>query len=101
VQGHVGVLHCAQGSRRSSHWHRTDSHYLYVVSGAMDYYWRPVGSDEAPHHVTVHTGEMVFTPPRVEHWTEFPCFTTLISVSAHLRTHEAHEADVVRVEWFK
>ena len=101
VQGWVGILHCNAGSKRSSHWHRTDSHYLYVLTGKMDYYWRPVGDDGKPFHLEVNAGQMVLTPPRVEHWTEFPRETVLVSVSMLHRTHEQHEADLVRVGWFR
>jgi uncharacterized RmlC-like cupin family protein len=97
----VGVLHCNAGSRRSSHWHKTDSHYLYVLTGKMDYYWREVGDGGKPFHVEVNANQMVFTGPRVEHWTVFPRETVLISVSDILRSHEGHEADLVRVGWFR
>jgi uncharacterized RmlC-like cupin family protein len=101
VKGYVGVLHCNAGSRRSSHWHKTDSHYLYVLTGKMDYYWREVGDGGKPFHVEVNANQMVFTGPRVEHWTVFPRETVLISVSDILRSHEGHEADLVRVGWFR
>ena len=88
VQGYVGLIRFSAGARRSSHWHRTDSHYLYVIDGK-------------PHHVEVNAGQMVFTPPRVEHWTKFPRETVLISVSQLRREHGTHEADLVRVGWFE
>jgi quercetin dioxygenase-like cupin family protein len=99
VQGYVGVLKFSKGARRSSHWHRSDSHYLYVEYGRMDYYWRPVGDDGKPFHLEVNAGQMVFTPPRVEHWTSFPRDSVLISVSQLRREHGTHEADLVRVPW--
>lgn len=99
VAGHVSVIHCAAGSRRSSHWHRSDHHYLFVISGVMDYYSRPVGSTEKPAHKTVFPGQMVFTGPNEEHWTTFELPTTMISVSRLHRTREQHEADLVRIPW--
>ena len=101
VQGYVGTLRFKAGAKRSSHWHRSDSHYLYVVDGHMDYYWRALGDDGKPHHIEVHAGQMVFTPPRVEHWTSFMVETQLISVSQLRREHGTHEADLVRVGWFE
>jgi quercetin dioxygenase-like cupin family protein len=99
VEGSVGVIHCEPNSRRSSHWHRTDWHHLYIVDGCMVYWSRPVGSKEPPERREYRAGEMVFTGPNVEHWTEFPVRTTMVSVSQLHRTHEAHEADLVRVPW--
>jgi oxalate decarboxylase/phosphoglucose isomerase-like protein (cupin superfamily) len=101
VLGYVGLLRFNAGASRSSHWHRTDHHYLYVIDGKMNYYWRAVGDDGKPHHVEVEAGQMVFTPPRVEHWTHFPRESTLISVSKLRREHGTHEADLVRIAWFR
>ena len=101
VEGNVGVIHCEPNSRRSSHWHRTDWHHLYIVDGCMVYWARPVGSTEPPERREYHSGQMVFTGPNVEHWTEFPVRTTMVSVSQLHRTHEQHEADLVRVGWFE
>lgn len=99
VRGFAGVIRCKAGSRRSSHWHKTDSHWLYVQSGRMWYWERPVGSTERPAKREYWPGAMVFTGPGVEHWTEFPEETVLVSVSERQRTDEAHEADLVRVPW--
>jgi quercetin dioxygenase-like cupin family protein len=101
VAGNVSILHCDAGSKRSSHHHKSDWHYLFVVRGVMHYRERPVGSTERPELKIYYPGDMVFTGPNVEHWTEFPIQTTLVSVSRLHRTHEAHEADLVRVEWFE
>ncbi len=101
TNGGVALLFSKAGSRRSSHWHKTDSHHLHVVEGCMHYYERPVGSTDTPTRVVVRAGETVFTGPEVEHWTEFPGDTGMVSISANTRTHEQHEADLVRVGWFE
>ncbi len=101
VQGNVSVIHCEKNSRRSSHHHLTDWHYLFVASGRMTYWERPVGDDGPPFEREVFPGEMVYTGPMMDHWTDFEVPTTLIRVSKLHRTHEAHEADLVRVEWFE
>ncbi len=67
----------------------------------MQYWERPVGSKERPEYALIREGEMVYTGPNVEHWTRFPIGALLISMHSLSRTHEAHEADLVRVEWFE
>jgi mannose-6-phosphate isomerase-like protein (cupin superfamily) len=99
VAGNVSIIHCEANSRRSSHHHLTDWHYLFVVSGRMLYWERPAGSDEPPTQREYFPGDMVFTGPMLDHWTEFPERTTLVSVSRLHRTKETHEADLVRVPW--
>ena len=101
VQGWVSVIHCKAGSRRSSHWHRTDEHTLYVAKGRMLYWEKPLDGSGLPSRRQVLPGEQVYTGPNVSHWTEFPEDTVLVSVSRLHRTHGTHEADLVRVEWFE
>ncbi len=96
----VAIIDCKAGSRRSSHWHRSDSHHLYVLSGEMRYTEKRYGSGTIVKF-TVHPGEMVYTGPRVMHWTEFPVETRLISISKLSREHAEHEGDVVRVPWIE
>ena len=96
--GGVAVIRSKAGSIRSQHYHLTDSHYLYVLSGCMHYYQREIGEKSVPAPIVVKAGEMVYTPPLVEHATLFPEDTVLVSMSKHARTHEAHEADLVRVK---
>jgi quercetin dioxygenase-like cupin family protein len=98
--GGVGLITTKAGSRRSSHWHRTDWHYLYVESGRMHYRERKVGT-ETVVEFWVGPGQMVFTGPGVEHWTSFPEDTVMISVSKLSRQHDQHEADLVRVDWLE
>ncbi len=99
--GGVSRIKCKAGSRRSKHWHKTDWHYLYVLSGEMKYWERPAGSSRAPTYTLLREGDMMFTPPNVEHFTEFDVETLLISMHSLSRTHESHEADLVRVPWFE
>lgn len=88
------------GSRRSSHHHKTDWHYLYIESGEMRYRERKVGT-ETVLEFTARAGQMVYTPPMVEHWTDFPIETVMYSISKLSREHDQHEADIVRVDWLE
>ena len=87
------------GSLRANHYHKTDWHYCYVVSGEIEYLHRPTGSDDAPETINVKQGEMVFTPPMVDHGMKFPVDTVFLTLSRNPRDQESYEADVVRVEF--
>jgi quercetin dioxygenase-like cupin family protein len=94
----VAVITSKAGSVRSNHYHKTDWHYLYVISGSMEYYERPVdGSSNEP--IIIKTGQMVFTPPMHVHKTVFLEDTVLLSLAKNVRDHEHHEEDVVREEF--
>ncbi len=94
----VSLISSKKGSVRSNHYHKTDWHYMFVLSGKFDYYCRPAGSNEAPKKIVFSKGSMVFTPPMEEHATVFLEDTDLIVISRNPRDQTAYESDVIRVE---
>lgn len=92
------MIDSKKGSLRANHYHRTDWHYCYVVAGTIEYYHRPTGSTEDPECLIVKAGEMVFTPPMVDHGMKFPEDTTFLTLSRNPRDQASYEADVVRVD---
>ena len=97
----VQVITSKANTVRANHFHKTDSHYMYVVSGSMKYYHRAAGDRSAPAMVTVRQGEMVYTPPLVEHAVEFPEDTVFINITGKTREQKSYEDDLVRVELVK
>ena len=92
------VIESKKGSLRANHYHKTDWHYCYVISGAIDYHHRPTGSTATPDLMNVKQGEMVFTPPMVDHGMTFPKDTVFLTLSRNPRDQESYEQDVVRVD---
>ena len=86
------------GSLRANHYHKTDWHYCYVVSGTIEYLHRPTGSEQEPEVLLVKEGEMVFTPPMIDHGMRFLVDTVFLTLSRNPRDQESYEADVVRVD---
>ena len=66
------MIHSKAGSLRANHYHKTDWHYCYVISGKIEYYYKDLNSDKTPELLIVEKGNMVFTPPLVEHCMKFP-----------------------------
>ncbi len=89
-----------KGSVRANHYHKTDWHYCYVLSGAIDYYHRPHGADSEPEKITIETGEMFFTPPMVDHTMVFLSDTTFLTFGRNSRRQEVYEADVERIDLY-
>jgi dTDP-4-dehydrorhamnose 3,5-epimerase-like enzyme len=87
-----------KGALRSNHYHKTDWHFMYVLDGSFDYYYRPTGSPEEPKVMRINRGEMVFTPPLEDHATLFLEDCQMLVVSRNPRDQESYEADVVRVQ---
>ncbi len=94
----AAIITSVAGAVRANHYHKTDWHYSYVVSGVVQYYWRAVGSGETPKSQLFPAGTMFFTPPMVEHAMFFPEATSFVTFAKNVRDHEHHESDVVRIK---
>jgi dTDP-4-dehydrorhamnose 3,5-epimerase-like enzyme len=92
------MIESKAGSLRANHYHKTDWHYCYVVSGSIEYLYRPTGSDQEPELLVIKEGEMVFTPPMVDHGMRFPVDTIFLTLSRNPRDQDSYEADVVRID---
>ena len=93
----VSYIYSKKGSVRSNHYHKTDWHYMYIMSGSMDYYYREVGQNEIKK-INLGPGDMVFTPPMEEHTSYFPEDAHFLAISRNPRDQDAYESDVVRVK---
>ena len=87
-----------KGAIRANHYHKTDWHYSYVLSGSIDYYFRPVGDKQPPKHVRINAGQNFFTPPMIEHAMCFAEDTVFVCLGRNSREQASYEADVVRVD---
>jgi dTDP-4-dehydrorhamnose 3,5-epimerase-like enzyme len=94
----AAVITSARGTVRANHYHRTDWHYSYVLSGSILYFERPVGHGMVPSPRTFSAGTMFFTPPMREHAMVFMGDTMFLTLARNIRDHRHHEDDVERVE---
>lgn len=91
------MITSAKGTTRANHYHKTDWHFCYVVSGAIDYYHRPHGEDGQPEKVRIQAGMLFFTPPMVDHAMVFAEDTVFLTLGRNSRRQEVYEADVERI----
>jgi dTDP-4-dehydrorhamnose 3,5-epimerase-like enzyme len=95
----VTIINSKADTIRANHYHKTDWHYLYILSGRIRYFERKVGETEIPIPSIFLPGQMFFTPPMVEHAMYFPVETTFITMARNNRSHDSHESDLVRVNF--
>ena len=88
----IALITSKKGSERSNHWHKTDWHYLYVVSGKMQYLERDVDEEGETMVLNVNKGEMEFTGANKVHCTRFLEDTVLLSVG----NYTDHDEDTVK-----
>ena len=56
----LSLISSKKGAVRSNHYHLTDWHYMYVLSGSFNYYYRPSNTDDDLQCLRVVAGEMIF-----------------------------------------
>jgi oxalate decarboxylase/phosphoglucose isomerase-like protein (cupin superfamily) len=94
----VSLITCNPGAIRSNHYHLNDFHFMYVLDGEMDYFYREKTSGKN-RYIKVRSGDNVFTPDNEIHATYFPVRTRLIVSSKLPRDQESYERDTVRVRF--
>lgn len=94
----VSIINCTPGSIRSNHYHHEDFHFMYVLEGDFDYFFKDIDSEEVGY-LRVKAGDTIFTPPKEIHACYFPSTTKLIVSSKNPRDQETYEADTVRVKF--
>lgn len=91
------LIESKKGSVRANHYHQSDWHFCYVLSGSIEYLHRPHGSSAKPTKVVVKEGQLFFTPPMVDHAMVFLQDTSFLVLGRNSRSQEVYEADVVRI----
>ena len=85
------------GTVRSNHYHKTDAHWCYLLSGKAEYYERPVAGGEI-EHASLVAGDMVFSDSMIIHAVRFTEDSVLLAFARKPRNQEDYEDDTVRVE---
>ncbi len=86
-------------SWRANHYHKEDWHYLYVVEGAFEYYFRETNSKDKIKKINVSKGELLFTGPMFDHAMYYTENTVLLCVSKNPRDQKTYEEDTVRIDF--
>ena len=72
----VSLISCNTKSIRSNHYHKTDWHFIYVLEGKIDYFYKKINSKKIGYF-EVKKGDNIFSPPLEIHATFFPVKTKL------------------------
>ena len=94
----VSIIECNKFTIRSNHYHKKDFHFMYVLKGRIDYFFKSITSKKV-YYFKVEQGETIFTPKMEIHATYFPVLTKLIVSSGFPRDQKTYEKDTVRVDF--
>jgi quercetin dioxygenase-like cupin family protein len=92
----VAYITSKKGAERASHYHDTDHHYAFVLSGEIEYLERNLDGTNLQSW-TFKTGDMFYTRPKIVHIMKFKEDTVFMTFSRIMKDHEHYEEDVKRV----
>ncbi|MBI2034167.1 MAG: cupin domain-containing protein [Candidatus Levybacteria bacterium] len=93
------LITCKKGSIRANHYHKHDTHYSFLLEGKMEYYYRNHNAkNKKLHEVIVEKGEIVHTPPMVEHAMKFLQDSVFLALTTEPRKREDYERDTIRIK---
>ena len=84
---------------RANHYHKNDWHFIYVLKGSFEYYFKKTNSDEKIKKKIIKKGELLFTGPVVDHAMFYTEETKIIVLSKNPRDQKTYEEDTVRIDF--
>ena len=96
--GSATIITSKKGSKRASHYHLSDWHCSFIVSGSIKYTEAEIdGSNKREYVFTA--GEAFLSPPNKWHLMEFPEDTVFVTMNGIKKDHEGYENTVVRKDY--
>ena len=101
-----------KGSVRANHYHKKDTHHVYVIKGSMEYTYKklnpstslrvrtqsPIQSGTKLKTIIVNAGEIVATSPMTMHAMKFLEDSVFLALTTEPRNSKQYEKDTVRVK---
>ena len=94
----VSIIESYKDTFRSNHFHHVDFHFMYVLEGSIDYFYKSLDSGEEKY-LKVISGDTILSPSKEIHGCYFPEYTKLIVSSGFPRDQKTYEADTERVDF--
>lgn len=97
VINHVAVIDSATGALRGDHYHKKSTQHMFITKGSLEYWYRPLDSDEPPRCEVMREYDLISTPPGEVHALRMLEPNQFIVFSEGLRGGEDYELDTFRV----
>lgn len=87
------------GTQRGNHYHKSDYHYVYCLSGKFRYSEKNMNRPNSrTKSVILKPGDLVLSKPMVAHSMEFLEDTVFLAFTTEPRQQEKYESDTVRIK---
>lgn len=88
------------GTERGNHFHKSDAHFVYCLSGKFIYSEKDMGSPKAKvESVTLNPGDIVLSKPMHAHSMKFLEDTIFLAFTTERREQDQYEGDTVRLNF--
>jgi|SRR3989338_196857 len=95
----VLLIPSKKGAIRANHYHKKDSHWVYMISGKMRYTEMKIGrANGNKESVILRGGDMVYTKPMIGHAMEFLEDSVFLALTTKKRDQASYEHDTVRIQ---
>ncbi len=95
----VLLIPSKKGAVRANHYHKEDSHYVYMISGKMRYTVKDLTKKYSKKQtVVLKKGDLVYTPPMVGHAMEFLDDSVFLALATESRDKKHYENDTTKIE---
>lgn len=87
------------GTERANHYHKSDYHYVYCLSGKFRYSEKDMHKPNSPiESVILKPGDLVLSKPMIAHSMEFLEDTVFLAFTTETRQQDKYESDTVRIK---
>lgn len=95
------LIKSKKGSIRANHYHKKDTHYVYLLSGLFEYSQKPISKPKGwKRTLIIRSGDLIVTPPNTLHVMKFLEDSLMIALTTEPRQQKKYERDTVRVTRF-
>ena len=91
------LITCKAGSIRSNHYHKKDAHWVYILSGKVEWWEQKKESVKLEKEV-LYAGDMVYTLPNTIHANRALEDTVQLAFCTQSRNQVDYEKDIIRVK---
>lgn len=95
---HVAVIDTVAKSIRGNHYHKLSTQHLLITKGSLEYWYKPLNSNEEAKFVLLREYDLVSTPPFEVHALRMLEDNQFIVFSEGLRGGPDYEADTYRTD---
>ena len=95
----ASIIVSKKNTWRANHYHKSDWHFIYVLQGSFEYYYKKTNSKDEIKKIIVTKDQLLFTGPQVDHAMFYTEETKLIVLSKNPRDQKTYEEDTVRINF--